>query len=90
MLNATFKSSRVIKIISYSIDICVLSCVIIKYTCVAIAARDDYTGESLNWKVRMAYYSSTMIQQGFQIFAFVMSTIILYKIVTILSERPVC
>jgi len=60
-VNDSFKNPQVIKLVSYSIDICILICCIVKYTMSSIGAREVYNDNSLPSSIRDAYFTATII-----------------------------
>ena len=89
-LNRSFKDKRVIKYISFAIDFVIVACSIIKYACAKKAVEQYYDEQEFNKKLREAYYISSIIMQCFQILMFFLTVLILYKIRSMLSQRPVC
>lgn len=65
-------------------------CSIIKYACAKRAVEQWYNKQEYNNKLREAYYISSIIMQCFQIVMFFLTALILYKIRSMLSQRPVC
>ena len=79
-----------IRNISYGIDALFIVCMLTKFVTVYISASDLYDENDPGKGCYMAHYSATIVEQCLQMVLLILSLLILYKIRTILGQRPVC